>query len=219
MCCRRRHRYCFCLLSEVPHLVAIPTLVCWTGRHAMLCSVALVAYSVYTPLSIMLGTIIVTLCAHVWHKSYAMLCYAMLCYAMLCYAILYYAIPCYDNYAMPCYAMLCFAMAAPMLMDIPKGVQPKTLTVHNDSVQYVKPFVMTSNVIKAAMVVAVAFRPQDRTAGLIAQLVGLSLLFLITLLWFRSSIGRLMRHLSDHSVLVDGLRVTFAEPCTIPVPL
>ena len=38
------------------YLIADPTMECWTGRHATLSVIALIAYSVYVPLSIMLGT-------------------------------------------------------------------------------------------------------------------------------------------------------------------
>jgi hypothetical protein len=89
-------------------------------------------------------------------------------------------------------------------------------SVHTDSVQYVKPYVMVSTIIKACMVVIVTFCTNSHTAGLLSALVGSSILFLVTLLWFRSSVSKLLTHLSSPSTWSDGLRITFLEPCTLP---
>ena len=105
-----------------------------------------------------------------------------------------------------------------MLMDVPSGVAAASVNgVHNDRVQFVKPYLMVTNVVKGAMVIVVTFRPDDRTAGLIAPLAGSSILFAITLLWFRSSIGKLFAHLRDETSWSRGILVATSEPCTLPV--
>ena len=43
-------------------LIADPSIVCWEGTHARDASIALIAFSVYTPLSIMLGEPMLSAC-------------------------------------------------------------------------------------------------------------------------------------------------------------
>ena len=85
-----------------------------------------------------------------------------------------------------------------MLMDVPSGVLKGSPTVHNDTVQFVKPYIMITNVVKAAMVIVVTFKPDSAVAGLVAPLAGSGLLFLVTLYWFHSSLAT-HRHTQTHT--------------------
>ena len=49
-------------VDGIPELIAAPEFTCWSGRHAMLGTIALVAYSLYAPLSIMLGVSLSSQC-------------------------------------------------------------------------------------------------------------------------------------------------------------
>lgn len=71
--------------------------------------------------------------------------------------------------------------------------------------------------MKAVMVIAVTFGPQNRTAGLVTPLVCTTVLFAVTLAWFGTSTARLLAHLVDARTWSEGLSIASPEPCTLPV--